>query len=192
MSIVRLFVLLGFALNIQTSFAGVNEDLEALKNVPRSYEDSGAICEEVARLDLKREYQAPQYEVIVGIAYADSQRTIGELDVVIFDKNINKVVKIAEVKCWKDMKAGLAKAKDQRARFIKTLNSGRQIFFKPNEGNGQFDRQHFEHNREFIAIGPRGSVDHGYDDELEHDLRTLHKMGSEMRRCQAFGSCAKP
>ena len=87
----KIFIFLSSLLISLSAFAGWPEDFAELKKIPRDYQDAGSICEEVARLDMQREYPAPQFTVEVGIAYADEERTVGELDIIIFDNNMNKV-----------------------------------------------------------------------------------------------------
>jgi hypothetical protein len=189
----KLFALLGalfFSLNVLA--ANWAEDFEALKSIPRSYQDSGAICEEVARLDVQKQFPAPQYEVIVGIAYGDGTRTIGELDVVVFDHNSNHVVRIGEVKCWKSLSGGLNKARDQRGRFLKNRRSNKQLYFKSTSNNQEFSQDAFEGVNDFITIGQLGSVAAGYDQELGYTLNEMHQHTGDMLRCQKAGLCAKP
>lgn len=64
-------ILFGFVLLSSSALAAWSEDFVALRDVARSYEDSGSICEEVARLEVQRDFPAPQYEVHVGIAYGN-------------------------------------------------------------------------------------------------------------------------
>lgn len=187
LSIVLLSLLLS-----SVSFASWSEDFEALKDIPRSYEDSGAICEEVARLDMIKEYPAPQYDVVVGIAYGDVTRTIGELDVVVVDNNIQKVIKVAEVKCWKDVRGGLKKARDQRARFLKNLHSGKSLIFRSTSTKQVWEAEKFEQVRDFISIAQKGSTNQGFDQELEYTLQEMHQHRTDMLRCQKDGLCAKP
>lgn len=174
------------------SFATWAQDFSELKDIPRSYEDSGSICEEVARLEMQREFPEPQYTVEVGIAYGDGTRTIGELDIVILDNNLNKVLKVAEVKCWKDMRAGLQKAMDQRARFLKYNRSGRPLYFRSTSTKLAYERAHFDHVQEFFSIAQKGGRDFGFDVELRYDLKQMHTYRFEMIRCQSKGECAKP
>lgn len=176
-----------------SAFAAWEDDFEKLKNVERSFEDAGAICEEIAAIDLREEFPEPQFEVIVGIAYGDLKRTIGELDVVVLDRSQNRVVQVAEVKCWKDFKAGLEKAKDQRSRFLRTLSSGHEIYFEIlSPTKSQVDKKNFEGLKTFISVGPAGAKSAGYEQELEYTLRELHQMRTQMNRCQAWGECARP
>lgn len=178
-----------FALN---SFAATwAEDFESLKSIPRSYEDSGAICEEIARLDVQKIYLAPQFEVLTGISYGDTQRVIGELDIIVFDKNINKVVHIAEVKCWKDMRGGLDKALDQRHRFLKAIRSAKVLVFKSTSSDATYPQEQFEDVSDFTTLGQKGTVAAGYDQELSYTLQELHKHRADMLSCQSKGICVK-
>ncbi|UXR63392.1 hypothetical protein EZJ49_09925 [Bdellovibrio bacteriovorus] len=175
-----------------SAFADWAQDFEELKSIPRSYEDSGAICEEVARLDMQKEFPAPQYKVEVGIAYGDGSRTIGELDIVIMDLRQNKVIKIAEVKCWKDVRGGLKKAMDQRARFLKYNNSSKPLFFRSTSSHQAFERELFDEVEEFFSIAQKGSASQGFDVELAYTLKEMHDHRTDMLRCQSQGLCAKP
>nr|BFD67058.1 hypothetical protein HAGR004_20800 [Bdellovibrio sp. HAGR004] len=175
-----------------SAFADWAQDFEELKNIPRSYEDSGAICEEVARLDMQKEFPSPQYKVEVGIAYGDGSRTIGELDIVILDLQQNKVIKVAEVKCWKDIRGGLQKAMDQRARFMKHNNSSKPLYFRSTSSQQVFERELFEDVEEFFSIAQKGAASAGFDVELAYTLKEMHQHRTEMLRCQSQGICAKP
>lgn len=175
------------------SFAGWEEDFEILKDLPRSYEVAGAICEEIGALQMQREYPEPQYTVVVGIAYSEGSRTLGELDLVIFDNNIQKVIKIGEVKCWKNVRDGLKKAREQRARFLKNLNNSKVVLsFRSTTTKETFDPHQFKYAKEFFSMAQSGSVNQGFDIELEYTLPELHRFRSEMLRCQNRGECARP
>lgn len=175
-----------------TLFASWAEDFELLKSRPRSYEDAGAICEEIARLKFERQFNNSNFQIEVGIAYSDTQRTIGELDIVVFDRSKNTVIQVAEVKCWKDMSGGLHKAQEQRARFLKNLHSQKEIHFQSTSTDQEYEIEQFLDVSVFTTIGQKGTVQAGYDDELEYDLRELHKMTVDMLRCQDRGECVKP
>lgn len=189
MKIILISILVSLSVS---AFAGWDEDFQALKNIPRSYEDIGAICEEIAKLKFEREFSSTNFKTVVGISYSDNQRTLGELDIVVFDLNKKTVVHIAEVKCWKNMASGLAKAKDQRARFLLNVNSSKSISFQLDETLEKYSTEQFQGPIQFTTIGQKGSQQFGYDAELEYDLRDLHRMGMEMLRCQDRGECAKP
>lgn len=184
------FVLLSFVSSV--ALAGLAEDFEALKSVPRDYTDAGSICEEVARLRVADEYPAPQYKVETGIAYGNEERTIGELDVIVFDLNTQKAVKLGEVKCWKDARAGLVKAKDQRARFLKNIRSNKPLQFISTSTHQTYDADQFRHVNDFISIAQKGTTNVGYDMEMEYTLNEFHQFRMKMIQCQRQGECAKP
>lgn len=184
------FVLLSFVSSI--AFAGLDEDFAALKSIPRDYTDAGSICEEVARLRVADEYPAPQYKVETGIAYGNTERTIGELDIIVFDLNTQKAIKLGEVKCWKDARAGLVKAKDQRARFLKNVRSNKPLQFISTSTHQTYDADQFRHVNDFISIAQKGTTNVGYDMELEYSINELHEFRMKMIQCQKQGECAKP
>jgi hypothetical protein len=188
----KFLVLLSAVLFSFSAFAGWNEDFAILKDIPRDYNDAGSICEEVARVDMMREYPAPQYSVEVGIAYADEERTVGELDIIIFDNNTNKVYKIAEVKCWKDIKGGLDKAREQRSRFVSYIHKNIPLKFRSTSTGRYYDTDQFRYVTEFFSIAQNGSKKRGFDVELEYTLPELKQFRKDMIRCQNKGECASP
>lgn len=171
--------------------ASWDDDFQLLKDRPRSYEVAGAICEELARLKFEKQYNNSNYEIEVGIAYGDRQRTIGELDIIVFRREPRSVIHIAEVKCWKDMPAGLEKARDQRLRFLKNIKSTHAIYFQSTSRDQMFSVDQFRNVTSFSTIGQKGSLEAGYDIELDYDLRELHHLSMEMIRCQDRNECAK-
>ena len=188
------FVLLSFVtlMSGSVALAGLAEDFEALKPIPRDYTDAGSICEEVARLRVADQYPAPQYKVETGIAYANATRTIGELDVIVFDLNTNKVIKLGEVKCWKDAAGGLRKAKDQRARFLQNVRSSIPLRFMSTSNHQAYSHDQFRYVNDFISIAQKGTTAVGYDMELEYTLNEFQTLRLKMIQCQKQGECAKP
>ncbi|KYG63715.1 hypothetical protein AZI86_12865 [Bdellovibrio bacteriovorus] len=188
----KFFVLLSALFVSLSAFSGWNEDFAELKKIPRDYNDAGSICEEVARLDMQRAYPGPQYKVEVGIAYADEERTIGELDIIIFDTNMNKVYKVAEVKCWKDVRGGLKKAREQRARFVSNVHSNKVLQFRSTSTGQYYEQNQFQNITEFFSIAQKGSEAVGFDVELNYSLSELKQYRKDMIRCQNRGECASP
>ncbi|MNK01196.1 hypothetical protein D3C87_189910 [compost metagenome] len=182
------------ALAILLSFVGLNafaikseEAFELLKNSKENYEPIGAICEQVARLELAQEYDQNKYEIIVGIEYADSRQTIGELDVVIFEKATKKAILSAEVKCWNSIEGAKKKATEQRRRFIRYNTSGYKLFFESKDM--KFEQYQFQDIREFIMIAQKGSKKKGFDRELEMSLDDLMALRRRILSCQTYRNC---
>src|SRR3990167_1489645 len=105
-SILAVFVLLFSVVTL----AGLEADFETIKNWGRSQEATGTICEDIAQLRFMEKYPAPEYTVLTGISYSDKDRTLGELDVIVFNNSNHVAEIVAEVKCWKSPKSGLHKA----------------------------------------------------------------------------------
>lgn len=180
-SIVLLFSFSVFATDTRPAF-------DALKGKPVDYTPIGQICEQVARLQLAEEFGANQFNINVGVEYAVNNRTVGELDIVITEKASQQVVVVGEVKCWKDMSGGLRKAREQRARFQRTLKTQpREIVFGAKEG-GKFSSDQFQETK-YIAIAQSGSKSAGYDVDLVYTLDELMQLRSQLMQCQSDGEC---
>lgn len=185
--VVQLFTLF-FSLNL---FANYEDDFDAVQKRRPNLESKGTICEELAVLQLKKEY--PHNEVYSGIVYGDRHGAVGELDLVVLDRNGSKAIVIGEVKCWKDFREGLSKAKEQRKRFFKTMSSAAPVeFFYLKDRDLKFTKNDFDSVSEFISIGPKGAKSLGYDVELEYSLEELMSMRVEIMRCQHKGQCLSP
>lgn len=174
------------------SFAGPIDDLvNALKDSGEKFEIVGTICEQAARLDLEREYLAPRFTVETGISYGNQNRTIGELDVIVFDSSRNALV-VAEVKCWKDLGGAIRKARDQRQRFQNTIaQSDPRVRLQ--------DRQHLYHRlsdfmnvSSFLSISQSGGRTFGFDREISLSLDELMEARQRLMQCQRSGACRRP
>lgn len=187
--ILSAFLSLFFSINAIA--ADILPMFEALKNRPVDYEPMGQICEQVAREQLLENYPKSQYHITIGIEYSVSRMTIGELDVVVIDSKTQDVILVAEVKCWRNMDGGLKKAKEQRARFIRTLQKqGSSVRYYAHEG-GNFRSEQFKKTK-FIAIAQNGSEEHGFDVGLDFTLRELMELRDMLLRCQASKQCPRP
>lgn len=176
---------------VNVAFADSARDIfESLKNSGEKYEIIGTICEQVARLDLQREYPAPRYVVETGISYGNASRTVGELDVIVFDSN-DKAVLVGEVKCWKSLSGGLKKAGAQRARFRDALRGGSQ-FRLWDKTHPDHPLESFKDLKSFVTIAQNGAKVAGYDRELAYSLEDLMAARSLLITCQNSGKCAKP
>ncbi|MGE5085726.1 MAG: hypothetical protein ACM3MG_05450 [Bacillota bacterium] len=184
------YVFLLISLFAQMSLASVQDEVAVLKDVPRDYLDTGSICEEVARQETIKEYPAPQYEVLSGIAYETQDGTDGELDVIVFDKNSNQVIQIAEVKCWQKMDHALKKAHEQRVRFFDLRDNAQIITFRSTHGNKIFTPDQFAYVKEFVTIGQKGSLEFGFDRTLPYTLNELMELRDLMMKCQQQKRCA--
>lgn len=173
------------------ALAGLAEDFTSLKNSGSNYEIVGTVCEEVARLRYEEEFPSNRYVVVTGVEYGDGNRTIGELDVVVFEKGSQKVVRVTEVKCWKDPKGALAKAHDQRQRFQRTIASGKPVYFRSLHSEYKFKKDNFMGTKEFMAVSQKGTKAFGFDKELPYDLSELMKLRQMLIECQASRQCAR-
>lgn len=166
---------------------------QELKTSPNKYEIKGTVCEEVARLQLEQDYRKDQYSVHTGIAYTQYNQILGELDVVVFRKNDNKVVLIGEVKCWQNLDKAREKAISQRNRFREYLeDGGRGIdFHKTSNPRIHFNPRQFSDEPPFILISQEEGGNQGFDLALPFTLAELMKLRDMLVHCQNIGECIK-
>ena len=140
----------------------LDEYFEELSHEKVDFEPSGMVCERVAVREIESLYPSENYNIINGISYDQNKTTIGELDVVILDKNTGKVEAVAEVKCWTSFSGALKKAKNQRMRFQTYLNRNIDIYDK----NGKrYSKNLFQNIQKYFTISNceragRGSSNH--------------------------------
>lgn len=175
------------------ALAGLQEDFLAIKDNGRNLQDVGAICEDMAQLQLRRQYPSDKYVVLTGISYSDREGVVGELDVVVFQKQFGLAVLVGEVKCWGDYQSGLRKAQDQRKRFLSYARSGRELRFHwLADPRILITKAQFANINEFVTIGQKGSRSAGYDIELPYTVEELMKLRNDIMLCQAERRCPRP
>jgi len=161
-----------------------------LKNVKANYGTFGTVCEEVARLEVQEEFRGPGFEVETGIEYSDKSRTIGELDVIVFDTLTDKVIMIAEVKCWRDLKSARQKARKQLTRFQDTIASHKPInLYLTDDRQVRYEAWQFDTHPNMIAISQEGGEAAGFEDTIEYSLAEMQELQKMLQACQEHGQC---
>ncbi len=166
---------------------------QELKTRPNKYEIKGTVCEEVARIQLEQDYRKDQFSVHTGIAYTQYNQTLGELDVVVFRNNDNKVVLIGEVKCWRNLDQARKKAISQRKKFREYLEHGGLgiDFHKTSDPRIHFNPKQFRDEPPFILISQEEGGNQGFDLALPFTLDELMKLRDMLVHCQDIGECIK-
>ncbi len=191
----NIFIIITLLFSIQNShaktFSRENEIAQYFEDL--SYEDidfepMGMVCERVAVRELLKEYPQDKYEILNGLQYDDKKATIGELDVVIYNKSNQKVEAVAEVKCWESFKGALKKARDQRQRFKLYLN--RKIVIT-DQNQKHYKVEDFNQVQRYISISQEGGVNQGFDFELSLDLKELMEIRKRLLDCYAQSKCPR-
>lgn len=168
--------------------ARIDDYFEILSFEKTDFEPVGAVCERIAVREVESIYPAVNYTIINSIRYDEKKTTIGELDVVVFDKNSGKVEAVAEVKCWRSFKGALKKAKEQRMRFLIHLNNN--IVIEDKEGK-RYSKDLFKNIQKYFSISQSGGVNQGFDFELSLDFKELMDLRSRLLDCKAQGRCPR-
>lgn len=166
----------------------IDEYFELLSYEKTDFEPMGAVCERVAVREVEVVYPAANYNIMNSISYTEHKTTIGELDVVIFDKETKKVEAVAEVKCWRSFGGALKKARDQRQRFLTHLNNNIEI---TDQDGKRYSKDLFKNIQKYFSISQSGGVNQGFDVELSLSLNDLMLLRSKLLDCKASGRCPR-
>lgn len=167
----------------------ISKYFEELSYEKVDWEPTGAVCERVAVREMEVYYPKSQYTILNGVQYDEKNITIGELDLVIFDKNTDLVDTVAEVKCWRSFGGGAKKAKEQRMRFLQHLD--RNIVIYDKDTKKRFSKNQFKQIKKYVSISQEGGVGQGFDFELSLDLKELMNLRSQLLDCKAAGRCPR-
>jgi len=168
--------------------AKINQYFEELSFEKIDFEPVGAVCERVAVKEIEAYYPKTQFTIINSIQYDEHNITVGELDLVIFDKNTEIVEAVAEVKCWKNFQSAKKKAKEQRMRFLLHLEKNILITDKTKK---RYSKSQFKQIKKFFSVSQLGGVGEGFDYELSLNLNELMQLRSQLLDCRAAGRCPK-
>lgn len=175
----------------------VRNYIDALRSFPINYQSAGAICEQVARVDLAESFPADRYYIDTGIAYGEedglSQRPLGEIDVAVFDRMTDQAVQIIEMKCWNNnQEIAYSKARSQRSRFLNQVQFGASISLKSSLRRYTVEQFRNMPPAAYRLGGPKDSSPFGFDYELPLSYNQLMNLRDEMIACQAAGDCMQP
>lgn len=176
-----------FAKNIENANR-IDEYFEILSFEKTDFEPVGAVCERVAVREVEPLYPNSHFEIKNGIQYDEHKTTIGELDVVVFDKSTGKVEAVAEVKCWRSFQGALKKAKEQRMRFLTHLNRNIVITDKDEK---RYSKDLFKNIQKYFSISQDGGVNQGFDFELSLDFKEMMELRKRLLDCRVQGRCPR-
>jgi len=182
-----------FLMAVTAQAGDIRPLFQALHDSGEKYEIVGTVCEQVAKLMFEKTYPAPAHKVITGIAYGQrGGRTIGELDVVVFDTRTQKAMIVAEVKCWNKLDGARKKANEQRARFIATLQRLPQFDLACTDHSCAFRKENFTNVQKFMSISQAGGEKFGFEAVLPYSLQELMSLREMLLKCQNSGACQRP
>lgn len=140
---------------------------QAIRDLPLNWGNVGSVLEAVAVLKLQEAYPEPEYAIYSGIEYANNAgRTLGELDVLIWDALADKALAVYECKLTSNFQRAGAKAEEQLERFQDALKS-KEIKIMHSRYNKTFKPEQFKQVAIFGIIGPHGANRAGWDLQID-------------------------
>lgn len=150
--------------------ASLLEDYFArIRDLEFDYGKVGSVLEALAYLELQQLFPEPDYEILAGLQYQDfSDRTAGELDLVVWEKESRRAVRIYEVKLSINLGRARKLALAQLERFkahLKEKNISQFIYNR--DRYRAFRVSQFEEIVAYGVIANQGAREEGYDMEID-------------------------
>lgn len=166
-----------------------NEYFDIFSREYVDFEPTGRVCEQAALIELERNYYPrSQYRIEQGISYFRGVETVGELDLVVFDKVTDEVLAVGEVKCWKNLKGALRKAKQQQQRFKESLFN--KITIKSANG-ATLSLAKFKNIKDYFSIAQEGAINAGFTYELPLNFKEFMTLRGRLLDCKVEGKCPR-
>lgn len=194
---IRFLILL---FSVVFSSVGFSKNLEALPEnlvpvyhqlrsqlliAPVNYKTEGVVCEQLSVLHFQSLYPVDKYFVESGVEYSSAGQTIGELDLVVSEKDSGRVVLVGEVKCWKSLDEAMDKAKLQRDRFLWSLQSkSTELVFKSKSQVRTYSVQDFQAVDSYLFVSQIGGKKWGFNLELPYLLWQLDLLQEHLVKFQ--------
>jgi len=183
-----------FMVSQQSQALTVEEAFKLLARIPADYRVGGTVCEQLARVRMAYKYPAQQYKVETGIIYTNSNgHTLGELDVVVFHRQSKRAIIVGEVKCWRNLKSAMKKARIQLQRFHSWLKANKQIhMYKSDNPQLRYHKKQFQSEHRILYFSQNGGEASGFNVSvgIQHsDIPQLQKL---LIKCQNAGKCPRP
>lgn len=187
LSLLLLFSSSASALTVEQAF-------QMLSRVPADYRIGGTVCEQLARYRFAYKFPPETHRIDVGIVYTNSHgNTLGELDVVVFDRNTGRAVLIGEVKCWKNLKSAMKKAKLQLARFRSYVADKRPIhMYNSTNPDLRYNKKQFKSAPKLVYISQEGGQASGFQVSIGLPHAEVLQLQKMLLSCQKSGKCPRP
>lgn len=142
--------------------------MQILRDFDRNYHPIGTVLEVLALKKLRNEYP-DHYKISDSVAYYnESGRTLGEMDLVVYNQRTEEVEKIVEVKLTDDYDRARKKARRQLNRIKRKLRQGKVADFRDmTNPNNDFNVEDFCCVETYVKLSSRGALCHEFDYELD-------------------------
>ena len=168
-------------------------DYRELRHIPAQYQVIGTVCEQVAKLRLAALWDEDVYEIKIGIGYWTEHRQIGELDVVIFERETGEAVQVGEVKCRRNVSRARSHAEEQLERFRAHVEANHTLFIRDmDDRDHTYNRSQFDEVSEYFTVSQDGGARAGFDMEIGLSIPDVYELQEMLVDCQDRGACARP
>lgn len=140
-----------------------------IRDLDFNWRQVGSVLEALGYRRLEALFPAPRYAIYHGLQYHDSTgRTLGEIDLLVFDTEANLVAAVYECKISGNPRRALEHAEEQLARFRDALRHHDVARFTPTGGPTRaWIAADFRELRDFRTVGGANTARQGYDLEID-------------------------
>jgi|GEM_PF-6741687 len=141
-----------------------------IRDLPFNYGNVGSVLEAIAYIELTRIYPPPRYQVLANTEYRDANgRTVGELDILVYDLSAGHVDSVYEVKLTASPSRAGKHARQQLLRFQKYIKDDLIYDFMGSYPQARLEAADFKESTKYLLIGGSETLD--YDWAIQLDIR---------------------
>lgn len=127
---------------------------EQIHDLSFRWGDVGSILEAIVYVEFQKRYPEPDYEIIPGTTYHDeSGRTLGEIDILVYDRRNDRVLAVYEVKLTGSPGNAGKQANRQLARLKRAIEENTIDRFRTPEGYEDLGIRDFHGQPQYGKIG---------------------------------------
>lgn len=154
-----------------------------IRDLHHDFGKLGSIVEALAHAHFLTIYPTNDFEIIPNVTYQDpAGRTLGELDIVVFERATGEAVLVVETKASARLRRAGQEAAAQLHRFRYCLEAGLIDNFSYGAPFHRAIRpEHFLEVTEYVRVGPDGALGAGFDYEADIRPEEIEALRSQVR-----------
>lgn len=155
-----------------------------IKDLPFDYGKVGSIVEALAFKHFEVIYPPDQFKIVCNLTYQDARgRTLGELDLAVFEKHTGDAVLVVEAKSGRRIRHAGHQATAQLERFQRHIKAGEVAGFSASVPLQEpIEPAQFKEDAIYARVGGQGALSAGFEFEVDLTREEAGRLQDRLHR----------